>query len=96
MEFPGFGGKGRSIDLLDEQLVILGDNKLGGKFEYKSIHQPRRGLLGMKFSKDVSPVGNSPLWLRIAKSYIFRANHLIAVNNRKGLREVKGVLRAYR
>ena len=62
MEFPGFGGEGRSIDLLDEQLILLGDNRLGGKFEYKSIHQPRKGLLGMKFSTEVSPIGNSPLW----------------------------------
>ena len=62
VEFPGFGGQGRSIDLLDEQLVLLGDNELGGRFEYKSIHQPRKGLLGMKFSKEVSPVGNSPRW----------------------------------
>ena len=56
MEFPSFGGQGRSIDLLDEQLILLGDNKLGGKFEYKSIHQPRKGLLGMKFTKEVSPL----------------------------------------
>ena len=62
MDFPSFGGDGRSIDLLDEQLVLLGDNKLGGKFEYKSIFQPRKGLLGMKFSREVSPIGNSPLW----------------------------------
>ena len=63
VEFSGFGGEGRSIDLLDEQLILLGDNKkLGGKFEYKSIHQPRKGLLGMKFSTEVSPIGNSPLW----------------------------------
>ena len=62
MEFSGFGGEGRSIDLLDEQLILLGDKKLGGKFEYKSIHQPRKGLLGMKFSTEVSPIGNSPLW----------------------------------
>ena len=63
MDSPFFGGQGHTVDLLDEQLILLGDNsQLGGKFEYKSIHQPRRGLLGMKFSKDVSPVGNSPLW----------------------------------
>ena len=62
MDFPSFGGEGCSIDLLDEQLILLGDKKFGGKFEYKSIHQPRRGLLGMKFSTEVSPIGNSPLW----------------------------------
>ena len=62
MDFPSFGGQGRSIDLLDEQLILLGDNKIGGKFEYKSIQQPRKGLLGMKFSTQASPIGNSPLW----------------------------------
>ena len=62
VDFPGFGGEGRSIDLLDEQLVLLGDNKIGRKFEYKSIHHPRKGLLGMKFTEEVSPIGNSPLW----------------------------------
>ena len=75
MEFPSFGGQGRSIDLLDEQLILLGDNKLGGKFEYKSIHQPRKGLLGMKFTKEVSPIGNSPLW---HTSHAF-GNQLLAV-----------------
>ena len=63
VDFPRFGGQGHSIDLLDEQLILLGGkSRLGGKFEYKSIHQPRKGLLGMKFSEEISPVGNSPLW----------------------------------
>ena len=75
VEFPSFGGEGRSIDLLDEDLVLLGDNKLGGKFEYKSIHQPRKGLLGMKFSEEVSPIGNSPLW---HTSHAF-GNQLLAI-----------------
>ena len=75
MEFPSFGGQGRSVDLLDEQLILLGDNKFGGKFEYKSIHQPRKGLLGMKFSKEVSPIGNSPLW---HTSHAF-GNQLLAI-----------------
>ena len=75
MDFPAFGGQGFSIDLLDEQIILLGDNKLGGTFEYKSIHQPRKGLLGMKFTKEVSPVGNSPLW---HTSYAF-GNQLLAI-----------------
>ena len=63
VDFPRFGGQGHSIDLLDEQLILLGEkSRLGGKFGYKSIHQPRKGLLGMKFSEEISPVGNSPLW----------------------------------
>ena len=60
LDFPAFGGQGRTIDLLDEQLVLLGENKRGRRFQYKSIHQPRKGLLGMKFSVEVSPLGNSP------------------------------------
>ena len=75
VEFPSFGGQGRSIDLLDEQLILLGDNKFGGKFEYKSIHQPRKGLLGMKFTKEVSPIGNSPHW---HTSHAF-GNQLLAI-----------------
>ena len=75
VDFPSFGGQGRSIDLLDEQLVLLGDNQLGGKFRYKSIHQPRKGLLGMKYSEEVSPVGNSPLW-HTSHSY---GNQLLAI-----------------
>ena len=76
MDFPSFGGQGHSIDLLDEQLILLGGkSQLGGKFEYKSIHQPRKGLLGMKFSKEMSPVGNSPLW---HTSHVY-GNQLLAI-----------------
>ena len=75
VDFPSFGGQGCSIDLLDEQLVLLVDNQFGGKFQYKSIHQPRKGLLGMKFSMEVSPVGNSPLW---HTSHVF-GNELLAL-----------------
>ena len=75
VDFPDFGGEGHSVDLLDEQLVLLGDNQIGGKFEYKSIHQPRKGLLGMKYSIEGSPVGNSPLW-HTSHSY---GNQLLAI-----------------
>ena len=77
VDFPTFGGQGRSIDLLDEQLVLLGDSKskFAGKFEYKSIQHPRKGLLGMKFTKEVSPIGNSPIW---HTSHIY-GNQLLAV-----------------
>ena len=75
VEFPHFGGEGRSIDLLDDQLVLLGDNKIGGKFEYISIHRPRKGLLGMKFSVDLSLVGNGPHW-HTSHSY---GNEILAI-----------------
>ena len=34
VDFPDFGGEGHSVDLLDEQLVLLGVHQIGGKFEY--------------------------------------------------------------
>ena len=74
-EFPSFGGQGRSLDLLDEQLILLGADKAGRRFEYKSIHQPRKGLLGMRFSQEVSPVGNNPFW-HTSHSY---GNQLLAI-----------------
>ena len=60
VEFPAFGGQGRTIDLLEDQLVLLHENKLDGRFQYQSIHQPRKGLLGMKFTIENSPLENSP------------------------------------
>ena len=64
LEFSTFGGEGRSIDLLDDQLVLLGDSTIGnyGAFAYKSIAHPRKGLLGMSFTTEVAPLGNSPRW----------------------------------
>ena len=55
------GGQGQTVDLLDEQLILLGGKQQSGKFEYKSIHQPRKGLLGMTYSREVSPIGKSPI-----------------------------------
>ena len=75
LEFPSFGGQGRSLDLLDEQLLLLGAEKAGRRFEYKSIHQPRKGLLGMRFSQEVSSVGNNPYW-HTSHSY---GNQLLAI-----------------
>ena len=75
LEFPSFGGQGHSVDLLDEQLILLGDSKFGEKGEYKSIHQPRKGLLAMTFSKEVSPLGKSPLW---HTSHVY-GNQLLAI-----------------
>ena len=76
LDVPYFGGEGHSIDLLDEQLVLLGDkSQLNGKFEYKSIHHPRKGLLGMKFSNEISPAGSTPLW---HTSHVY-GNQLLAI-----------------
>ena len=70
MNFSRLRGSGRSVDLLDNQLVLLGDDSPGkfGKLEYKGILNPRKGLLGMKFSEkalEESEFGqgfNSPRW----------------------------------
>ena len=77
LEFSALGGEGRSIDLLDDQLVLLGDSKVGGHggFEYKTIPHPRNGLLGMKFTTAVSPLGNLPRW----HSSLVDGNLLLAV-----------------
>ena len=75
VDFTVFGGQGRTIDLLDEQLVLLGENKLGGTPQYKSIHQPRKGLLGMKYSIESIPLGNSPYY---HTSHVY-GNELVAI-----------------
>ena len=68
LDYSSLGGEGRSIDLLDDQLVILGDSTPGefDKFEFKSILHPRKGLLGMKVNKEVlvnfGRGFNSPRW----------------------------------
>ena len=67
LDFPSFGGVGRSIDLLDEQLILLGNSTLGKdkRFDYIKIHHPRKGLLGMRYSKEISPEGvgfSNPRW----------------------------------
>ena len=73
VKFSGFGGEGRSLDLLDDQLILLGEEHLGGRFEYKSIHQPRKGLLGMKLSLEASPL------LFSRHSSFAWGNHLLAI-----------------
>ena len=46
-EFPTFGGQGRSIDLLDEQLVLLGVNKMKGKFKSRKFEYKKTDLLNV-------------------------------------------------
>ena len=84
MEFPAFGGQGRTIDLLEDQLVLLDENKLDGRFQYQSIHQPRKGLLGMKFTIENSPLENSPYF----HTNRFHGNKLLAIAG--GELETKG------
>ena len=80
MDFPSFEGQGHSIDLLDEQLILLGGKR---KFEYNSIHQPRKGLLGIKFSTEASLEGSIHHW---HTSHVF-GNQLLAIGGKSGSKD---------
>ena len=59
--FPKFGGRGRTSSLLDEELLLLGNDDLGIKAgQYISVHKPRDGLLAMKYSVRDIPLIGSP------------------------------------
>ena len=48
--FPEFAGVGRTSSLLDEELILLGNDPLSTQEgRYVSIHKPRDGLLAMKY-----------------------------------------------
>ena len=48
--FPKFAGIGRTSSLMDEELLLLGDDDLGTRGEYISIQNPRGGLLALKYT----------------------------------------------
>ena len=59
--FPKFSGLGKTSSLLDEELLLLGDDDLGIKGgRYISIKKPRDGLLAMKYSIQDIPLIGSP------------------------------------
>ena len=59
--FPKFAGIGRTSSLLDEELLLLGDDDLGTKGgRYVSIQKPRDGLLAMKYTFKNIPLVESP------------------------------------
>ena len=58
--FPKFAGTGRTSSLLDEELLLLGDDYLGTKGRYVSIQKPRDGLLAMKYTIHKLPLRHSP------------------------------------
>ena len=58
--FPKFAGSGRTSGLLDEELLLLGDDYLGTKGRYLSIQKPRSGLLAMKYTIHEFPLRQSP------------------------------------
>ena len=57
--FPKFSGTGRTASLLDEQLILLGNDDLGTKAQYLSIQRPRDGLLAMKYTVEELPLAHS-------------------------------------
>ena len=58
--FPKFGGDGRTASLLDEELILLGNDAFGTKGKYITIQKPRNGLLGIKYSVDNFPLRQIP------------------------------------
>ena len=58
--FPKFAGTGRTASLLDEELLLLGDDDLGTKGRYISIQKPRDGLLAIKYTVHDLPLTQSP------------------------------------
>ena len=58
--FPKFSGTGRTSSLLDEELLLLGDDDLGTRGRYISIQKPRDGLLAMKYTVQELPLTQSP------------------------------------
>ena len=58
--FPKFSGTGRTSSLLDEELLLLGNDDLGTKGRYFSIQKPRDGLLAMKYTVQELPLTQLP------------------------------------
>ena len=54
--FRNFSGIARTLSLLDEELLLLGDDALGTKERYISIQKPRDGLLAMKYTVEELPL----------------------------------------
>ena len=58
--FPKFSGIGRTSNLLDDEILLLGDNDLGSRGRYISIQKPREGLLALKYTIEDLPLRQSP------------------------------------
>ena len=58
--FPKFSGIDRTSNLLDEELLLIGDNDLGSRGRYISIQKPREGLLALKYTIEALPIRQSP------------------------------------
>ena len=61
IDFPGLSTSGHTVDLLDSELLIVGDkDSLGSKWKYLSIKLPRRGLQAVTYYKAAAPVKGRP------------------------------------
>ena len=58
--FPLFSGTGRTMSLLDNEIVITGGDAMGTQYAYLSILKPRQGLLAMKYAVKNFPIQGSP------------------------------------
>ena len=54
--FNMFSGSGRTVSLLDEEVLLIGNDYLGTKGTYISIQKPREGLLAMKYTINKLPL----------------------------------------
>ena len=54
--FPMFAGLGRPSSLMDDELILLGNDGLGTKGYYVSIQKPRDDLLAMKYRIESFPL----------------------------------------
>ena len=58
--FPKFAGTGRTASMMDEEMLLLGNDDLGSKGRYISIQKPRDGVLGIKYTVEKLPLTQSP------------------------------------
>ena len=59
-DYAKFSSSGQTLDLLDNQLILIGANKTGSRWTYISVQDPRDGLLAVKFTRESSPIPGSP------------------------------------
>ena len=58
--FPNFTGFGRTLSLLDDQILLVGGDLNATKHTYVNIQHPRQGLHAMKYTIEKFPLGGSP------------------------------------
>ena len=58
--FANFTGFGRTLSLLDDQILLVGGDLNATKHTYVNIQHPRQGLHAMKYTIEKFPLGGSP------------------------------------